>query len=229
MKPTQVTEKTPASQMEAPLDGLHKLLGTSEYSDFTVNCGGKTWRIHRAIVCSRSAYFKKACDGAFKEAQEGLLVFNDEDPTLIEEMLMYLYTMDYPQVSASATGAKAMVLDAKMYGIADKYALPDLKKKAFKAFQLDITDSVSDPLFAEAADYVYGSTPVSDRGLRDLVKGTVWENRGTMLGTPEIQQCILKHGDFQSDILQALFKDPGTVGAKKEKKAKVQSRPHVSI
>lgn len=137
---------------------------------------------------------------------------------------MYLYTMDYPSDTADATSAEDMALDAKMYGIADKYALPDLKQKVRRAFRSHMADSVQDPLFAEAANSVYECTPASDRGLRDLVKQTVWLHKTTMLATEEIQQCIMRHSDFQSDILQALFDDPGAVGPKKERKGKAAVR-----
>ncbi|MCJ1438124.1 hypothetical protein MMC27_007511 [Xylographa pallens] len=199
-------------------DGLHKLLNNSDYSDFTVKCGTKTWRIHRAIVCSRSKYFKRACDGDFKEAREAILTLVDEDPALIEEMLLYLYTMQYPQTPLSLRKAKDMVLDAKMYSIADKYDLPDLKQKALKAFRPLLALHHSDPLFTEAASYVYGMTIDSDRGLRDLVKSLVWEERTVMLARKDVQECIMHTEGFKDDVLQSLFANPSAVGTKKEKK-----------
>ncbi|MCJ1388001.1 hypothetical protein MMC18_000845 [Xylographa bjoerkii] len=217
MKPTQAnTAQT--QDTESPHDGLHKLLNNSDYSDFTVECGTKTWRIHRAIVCSRSKYFKKVCDGDFKEAREATLTFEDEDPALIEEMLLYLYNMQYPQTPSSLRKAKDMVLDAKMYGIADKYDLPDLKQKVLTAFEPLLALHRSDPLFTEAASHVYGMTIDSDRGLRDLVKAMVWGDRTVMLMRKDVQECIMHHDGFKDDVLQALFSDPNAIGPKKEKK-----------
>ncbi|MCJ1382100.1 hypothetical protein MMC17_005212 [Xylographa soralifera] len=217
MKPTQAnTGQT--QDTESSHDGLHKLLNNSDYSDFTVECGTKTWRIHRAIVCSRSKYFKKVCDGDFKEAREATLIFEDDDSALVEEMLVYLYTMQYPQTPSSLRKAEDMVLDAKMYGIADKYDLPDLKEKVVKAFKPLLALNRSDPLFTEAASYIYGTTVDSDRGLRDLVKGMVWADRTVMLARKDVQECIMHNEGFKDDVVQSLFADPGIVGTKKEKK-----------
>ncbi|MCJ1398716.1 hypothetical protein MMC11_001917 [Xylographa trunciseda] len=233
MKPTEAyTAQT--QDTEPSHDGLHKLLNNSDYSDFTVKCGAKTWRIHRAIVCSRSKYFKKVCDGDFKvrlsppvvsaskivpkEAREAILTLEDEDPDLIEEMLVYLYTMQYPQTPSGLRKAKDMVLDAKMYGIADKYDLPDMKQKVLKAFEPLLALYPSDPLFTEAATYVYRMTIDTDRGLRDLVKGLVWGNRTTMITRKDVQECIMHNEGFKDDVMHALFADPGAVGTKKEKK-----------
>lgn len=43
------------------------LFGDEEYSDLTITCGPHTFRVHKAIVCPRSDYFKAACrKGRFK-------------------------------------------------------------------------------------------------------------------------------------------------------------------
>jgi len=43
------------------------LFGNDEYADLTIVCGPLTFRVHKAIVCPRSAYFRSACrKGYFK-------------------------------------------------------------------------------------------------------------------------------------------------------------------
>ena len=155
-----------------------------------------------------------------KETREATLSFVDEDPALIEEMLIYLYSMQYPQIPLSSRKAQDMVLDARMYGIADKYDLPDLKQKVLKAFWPLLGLYRSDPLLSEAASIVYGTTIDSDRGLRDLVKAVVWENRAVILVRKDVQECIMHNEGFKDDVLQSLFADPSAIGTKKEKKLK---------
>lgn len=42
------------------------LFNSLKYSDLTVTCGSDVYYLHRAIVCPRSTWFDKACDGNFK-------------------------------------------------------------------------------------------------------------------------------------------------------------------
>jgi hypothetical protein len=39
---------------------LQRLLETGEFSDFVITCGDKTWKVHKAIVCSQSDVFGAA-------------------------------------------------------------------------------------------------------------------------------------------------------------------------
>lgn len=36
------------------------LRASSEYSDFVITCKGDTYNVHKAVVCSRSGFFKRA-------------------------------------------------------------------------------------------------------------------------------------------------------------------------
>ncbi|MCJ1244620.1 hypothetical protein MMC30_001818 [Trapelia coarctata] len=179
---------------------LRGLLANNGYADFTVKCGNRTWGIHRAIVCTRSFYFKRVCAGNFKvsplilpmplfnneaelnakEAMQSSITLEDDDPAFVGGMLEYLYTMVYPSVASVFRKSDDLVFDARMYAIADKYDLPDLKRKVQEAFVLLLPNHTEDVLFAEVARAVYELTPQTDRGLRDLVNDILWNNRATM-------------------------------------------------
>ncbi|PKY03214.1 hypothetical protein P168DRAFT_282969 [Aspergillus campestris IBT 28561] len=79
---------------EELLGALASLRSEPKYSDLTISCDNETYPVHRCIVCTRSAFFARACDGDFKEASTGVITLN-EDPALVKMMIEYLYTLDY--------------------------------------------------------------------------------------------------------------------------------------
>ncbi|KAM0234351.1 hypothetical protein ACHAP5_010117 [Fusarium lateritium] len=48
---------------------LAKLLDTGDYSDLTIICGKDRYKVHKAIVCPRSSFFKAAVGGKFKASE----------------------------------------------------------------------------------------------------------------------------------------------------------------
>lgn len=55
-----------ADSLRTIYDGLRGLLMEEKYADLTIRCGGRDFKAHRAIVCTQSAFFDKACSGGFK-------------------------------------------------------------------------------------------------------------------------------------------------------------------
>jgi hypothetical protein len=96
---------------------LASLLFSDKYSDLTITCGGRTFQAHRAVVCSQSAFFGKACDSGFKvipsssrrvshrhhlltrthvqESISRVVDLPDNDPYILERFLQFLYTGNY--------------------------------------------------------------------------------------------------------------------------------------
>ncbi|EGX54029.1 hypothetical protein AOL_s00004g62 [Orbilia oligospora ATCC 24927] len=77
---------------------MEGFLESGKYSDFTVICGPKEWKVHRAIICPQSEYFSTVCDSSFKEAKNAEIDLSNELPLDIETMLKFLYTGDYTVV-----------------------------------------------------------------------------------------------------------------------------------
>src|SRR2546421_7789885 len=107
--------------MASIYSSLASLLFAEKYSDLTITCGGRTFPVHRAVVCSQSAFFAKACDNNFKvwntvfvppitsrlwrnilltgpHVQESIthvVDLPDDDPYILERFLLFLYTGNY--------------------------------------------------------------------------------------------------------------------------------------
>ena len=52
-------------------DSLEKLLYNNQFADFTISCGNKEFKVHRAIVCSDSYFFEAVCNHDFKVGMIG--------------------------------------------------------------------------------------------------------------------------------------------------------------
>ncbi|EXL42130.1 hypothetical protein FOCG_15478 [Fusarium oxysporum f. sp. radicis-lycopersici 26381] len=91
------TKALQSTQSKALVD----LLKTSDYSDLVISCGKDQYRVHKAIICPRSHFFKAACDGKFKEAQTGTIDLPDDDPVAVRMMIEYLYHDTYAPAGAS--------------------------------------------------------------------------------------------------------------------------------
>ncbi|KAF5620788.1 kelch 4 [Fusarium sp. NRRL 52700] len=71
------------------------LLKIGDYSVLVIICGQARHKVHKAIICPQSAFFKAACDSIFKEAQTGEIELPDDDPVPVRMMIEYLYDQTY--------------------------------------------------------------------------------------------------------------------------------------
>ncbi|KAH7043929.1 hypothetical protein B0J12DRAFT_578189 [Macrophomina phaseolina] len=85
--------------MDAPnaelLTAFASLLSSGKYSDLKVQCGARSWAVHKAVICSRSGFFDGACSHPFKESATGVIDLSEDDPEAVEHMINYFYHLDY--------------------------------------------------------------------------------------------------------------------------------------
>ncbi|KAF1945593.1 hypothetical protein EJ02DRAFT_368897 [Clathrospora elynae] len=83
--------------------GLKSLLDSGKYSDFIITCHGKTWNVHKAIVCSQSDPLEAASRFG-KEAIEDKIDLPEDDPEIVAHMLRFMYERDYRLPSEDVPG-----------------------------------------------------------------------------------------------------------------------------
>ncbi|KAH4862491.1 hypothetical protein HBH75_015400 [Parastagonospora nodorum] len=76
------------------LADLKSLLDTGKFSDFTITCQGREWKVHKAIVCSQSDTIEAASRFG-KEAEEAKIDLTEDDPEIVEYMLRFMYERNY--------------------------------------------------------------------------------------------------------------------------------------
>ncbi|CAJ2502518.1 Uu.00g099120.m01.CDS01 [Anthostomella pinea] len=85
---------------------LRSLFLNDKYADLTVTCKGREVKVHRAVVCSQSSFFDKACTSGFKESYTGVIDLPEDYPDIFEKFLAFLYTGNYDDgAQALSSGA----------------------------------------------------------------------------------------------------------------------------
>lgn len=86
-KTTRATKKKASKAKGTPSSSLFDTIVT-----ILVGPNHIKFEIHKALLCHRSAYFKGALTGRFKEAREGIVTLEDEDPETFSRFHAWLYT-----------------------------------------------------------------------------------------------------------------------------------------
>lgn len=81
-------------------------------------------------------------------------------------MLRFLYASDYPD---NAEGSDQLLVNAKVYALADKYQIGPLKDLAKEKFSAALKSGWDIVNFPEVIEAVYRTTLASDRALRDCL------------------------------------------------------------
>lgn len=123
-----------------------------------------------------------------------MVKLQENDATLVHQMLVFLYSCGYYDAHPTQHRYE---FDARMYALADKYGIEDLKDIAKYSLSLLLSypgncSSSKALMFVKGLGVVYTTTLSSDRGLRDLV-------------IPAFKHCrvaLRNNGDFMEILAQ---------------------------
>ncbi|KAI1110480.1 hypothetical protein F5Y14DRAFT_455014 [Nemania sp. NC0429] len=109
------------------------LMQSGEFSDVIVECGDRTWNLHRVVLAYRCEYFRKALEkGRFKEAEDGRIVIHDQDPDHVDWVIGYMYTGKATEGLLLLLQDDSTVMDTcvDLFAVADFFTLDVLCKHA---------------------------------------------------------------------------------------------------
>ena len=160
-----------------PLKGTASLLNSEKYSDLIIVTRTRSFKAHKAVVCTQSQVFAAMSDGYFKESSTSNLGLEDDDPATVERMIAFLYTgkydqgnSDIPAKEAKRTARTTLMVDTLVYSLADKYDIKGLKVLArFNFRRVDCCTAWQCEDFLNIVRAVLNTTPDNDSGLRDMV------------------------------------------------------------
>ncbi|CZT14443.1 uncharacterized protein RCC_00420 [Ramularia collo-cygni] len=166
------------------------LFNNSQYSDLTVICDDSSWKVHKCIVCPRSAYFAKACDGGFKDASDGSITLLEDDCFAVHAMLNFLYSADYDDQD-DGEGAPVL-LNLFVHTLADKYDIPALTELATAKFYTCAEPDWRSKGFADAVEEIYTVSHDTKQDLRSHVVEICAKNAVELFGVLEEGHELVK-------------------------------------
>ncbi|KAK5135602.1 hypothetical protein LTR08_005082 [Meristemomyces frigidus] len=180
--------------------GLASLFKSKELSDFTVTCGPHTFKVHKAILWTQSAYFgalPNFAEGAKNSIEFKAIGSGDgddeacDDPDAITLMVHFFYHLDY---RADVVFIAPVPLGTRTYAhkvikAHRKSKVPSLKSLAVAKFIGAVDANWRHDSLAEAAHLVYTTTPEDVHELRDVVASTLTEH-GELLDNEEVEGVV---------------------------------------
>lgn len=70
-------------------------LRSSKYSDLTIVCHGREFKVHKAILCPQARMISKMCDADMQERSTGIIRHKEFDADTMERMIDFAYEKDY--------------------------------------------------------------------------------------------------------------------------------------
>ena len=113
----EAVDHTCAVPMDKIRNEMHSLYKEEVLTDAAIKCGGKEFKVHKAVLGSQSPVFKAMLQADMKEKQSSVIDTPDITPAVMSDLVTYLYTGAAPNVGKLAED---------LLNAADKYGLSRL-------------------------------------------------------------------------------------------------------
>ncbi|WPB01084.1 uncharacterized protein RHO25_005704 [Cercospora beticola] len=144
----------------------------ADLTDFVISCGEREWRVHKFLLRLHNGPLAAACQGDWKEAQQGRIDLSADPASAIDALVQYLYRFDY-EVPATESD-RELSLHTQVLIAADKYKLHDLAELAETKFgeSIRFIEEPHDDL-ADALAIAYGAPDTTTTIQEAIFKHTV--------------------------------------------------------
>ncbi|KAK3717653.1 hypothetical protein LTR37_005720 [Vermiconidia calcicola] len=161
---TESRDSVTQSRFKSLMEGAERMHANEQYTDLIITCSGHEWKVHKFCLCAQSDFFHSACGDSFKEGNGSKINLDDDDPQTVEALIHYFCCFDYGECANISN----MILDARMYAVADKYFVALLKQLAKKKFESRAKAEWKTVEFADAVAEVFSTVPEGDGEFRRI-------------------------------------------------------------
>ena len=125
-----------------------------------------------------------------------------------------MYNFDYGDHGNSPNHVTAIVLNLRMFALADKYLIKPLKTLSANKFEGRAATEWQTPAFASAIAEIYSIIPDYEPRLKNIVLHEANNNRSELLSQShdfkEFREVMRKHAAFAADVSESLTSDKHT-------------------
>ncbi|CRG90850.1 hypothetical protein PISL3812_07896 [Talaromyces islandicus] len=195
------------AQVESDLGAsIKSYLLSGQFSDLTIRTIDQEFKVHRLVVCGQSEYFSRLYKGEWTETNTNDIPLHDDDPGAIQAMIHFMYGFDYDSSGSEHSRASPMLFTVKVYQVADKYAVPQLKQKAKEKFETIVQTCWQMDDFPVAIAEAYKCTLKTDQGLREPLVRISMEHMDTLLKNEAFVDVLENTTGFASELATILAK-----------------------
>ncbi|KAI4122341.1 MAG: hypothetical protein LQ347_006536, partial [Umbilicaria vellea] len=177
--------------------------------DIYVGNKRKHFAVQKKLVCSRSTYFDKAFNGAFKEGHEGAIYLPDDSPDTVEAFIAWLYrgTLQQGPLDSNTQAEKAVIHYVQLYLFAEKYGIESLQNQSTDGL-LDALSTSTVFFNAPGAQCAYDQSPAHSPFRRLVARCVAYEiaRHDSPVDDNLIDEYCSLEGDFMVDLI-TLFRN----------------------
>ncbi|KAK5108805.1 hypothetical protein LTR62_007779 [Meristemomyces frigidus] len=146
------------------------LIDSGKYSDLFIECKGRSFKVHKAFVCSQSEVLARECDPGMVEGKTGVIKHDEFDADTVCRMLSYMYLGKY------SVGKSGTVMRTTVHTVRDAYG----DAQAMLKFQDEKVDE-GDDCTAASDDKSTGTFEAGSSALQTITFAT------------DLNECLIAH------------------------------------
>lgn len=170
-------------------DSFEKLLTNEEFSDITIVAEGKSFKLHKCILSTRSNVFEAMFRNDMVEKNQGTVQIEDIRHEVLQELFQFVYTGKVNRITSIADD---------LLIAAEKYNIDGLKALCEKT----MCDNLSE---ANALKYLKLAVTNNAQLLKSKTVNWIWLRLEGFIKKPEFNELGMEHPEVLLEIIKKNF------------------------